>query len=155
MNARYFILFMALIFPACAPTESGTEGARQTLADFFDALHDGRYADALALYGGDYTVLMDQNPGVDPGDRAALWRNACQINGAQCLPVRSASLMEQTMDVYRFTVEFDNPDGALFVLGPCCGGNEADFPPVSQFEYRVRKQENGKFVVLDLPVYIP
>jgi hypothetical protein len=46
-------------------------------------------------------------------------------------------------------------DGSLFVLGPCCGANETEMPPVSQFEYKVTRDASGQFVVMDLPPYVP
>ncbi|NUQ86747.1 MAG: hypothetical protein HUU11_18770 [Anaerolineales bacterium] len=148
-------MLMALFLSACAPVSNDAEPARQALVAFFDSLNQGQYAEAAESYGGDYEVLIYHNPTLDPDDHAALWMNACTINGAQCLPVRTATLKEQFGDEYVFVVEFSNPDGTLFVLGPCCGGSETDFPPVSQFEYRVQKTADGKFVVLDLPVYVP
>ncbi len=154
MYMRFFIL-IALFLSACVPVNGDVEQAQQTLVAFFDSLNQGQYAEAVELYGGDYEVLTDNNPSLDPSDYVALWKNACTINGAQCLPVRTATLERKVGDVCLFIVEFSNPDGTLFVLGPCCGGSETDFPPVSQFEYRVQRTTDGKFVVLDLPIYIP
>jgi hypothetical protein len=154
MFKRYFLLLI-LILGACAPAGDATDRARKTLVAFFDLLNQGQYAEADELYGGDYEVLIYYNPALDPGDHAALWRNACTINGAQCLPVRVATLKEQSGDEYIFTVEFNNTDGTLFVLGPCCGATENEMPPVSEFEYRVQKAADERFVVLDPPVYVP
>jgi len=56
---------------------------------------------------------------------------------------------------YHFTVEFGNEGESLFVRGPCCGANATDMPPQSQFDYRVVRDCKGKFLVLDLPVYVP
>lgn len=154
MRVRLLIV-MTLFLGSCHPQSGETDQARQTLVAFFDLLHQGQYAEADELYGGDYEVLVYFNPTLAPEDHAALWRNACTINGAQCLPVRAATSKEQAGDVSIFNVEFSNPDGTLFVLGPCCGATETEMPPVSQFEYRVQKAADGKFVVLDLPVYVP
>lgn len=154
MRMRLLIV-MALFLCSCLPPSDETDQARQALVAFFDLLSQGQYAEADELYGSDYEVLMYYNPTLDPSDHAALWGNACTINGAQCLPVRAARLKEQAGDEYIFTVEFSNPDGTLFVLGPCCGATETEMPPASQFEYRVQKTADGKFVVLDLPVYVP
>ncbi|MDP1713501.1 MAG: hypothetical protein Q8L41_02045 [Anaerolineales bacterium] len=151
---RLFILIVILL-GACVPVRDDTEPARQALVEFFDFLNQGRYDDAVELYGGDYEVLTDHNSSLDPSDNVALWKNACTINGAQCLPVRTATLEKNVGDEYLFIVEFSNPDGTLFVLGPCCDGSETDFPPVSQFEYRVQKTTDGRLVVLDLPIYVP
>lgn len=155
MFKRYFLL-LVLILGACAPAEDATDQARQALVAYFDALHRADYEAVIELYGGSYDGMIDSNPSLDPDDHLALWENACTINGNQCgLLVRTMEFKERRGDVYSFIVEFNNPDGTLFILGPCCGGNAADFPPVSQFEYRVKKLSSGKFVVLDMPVYVP
>jgi hypothetical protein len=52
-------------------------------------------------------------------------------------------------------VEFSLPDGTLFVLGPCCGATETEMPPVSSFAFRVQRQPDGAYAVLDLPPYVP
>lgn len=129
--------------------------AQETLIDFFSLLNARRYEDAVALYGGSYEVLQGWNPDLDPSEHAALWARACEQNGLQCLQTRTVTFMGLEGDTYIFQVEFDNPDGSLFVLGPCCGANETEMPPVSQFEYRVTRNAEGKFVVMDLPPYVP
>jgi hypothetical protein len=65
------------------------------------------------------------------------------------------TLLHQEADTYVFDVEFNNPDGSLFVRGPCCGATETEMPPESQFEYTVTKNAEGKFVVLNTPPYVP
>lgn len=157
MKGRYFLFLfiLTILLHACNPAASDSLQAKEALVTFFDALHEGRYAEASAFYAGTYETMIDHNPGIDPDDRIALWQNACTINGAQCLPVRSAAFQEKTGDDYLFLVEFEKPDGTLFVLGPCCGGNETEIPPVSRFEYRVQELADGTYVVLDAPVYVP
>jgi hypothetical protein len=71
------------------------------------------------------------------------------------LPARTAIFKELRGDMYVFQVEFNNPDGSLFVLGPCCGASETEMPPVSQFEYGVARNADGKFLVMELPPYVP
>lgn len=155
MFLRFFFL-VTLVLCACTPAGNETEQARQALVAYFDSLNQADYEKTIDLYGGSYETMIDHNPSLDPEDRPVLWKNACAINGAECdLLVRTMEFKESTGDEYIFIVEFSNPDGTRFTLGPCCGGNETDFPPVSQFEYRVKKSSNGKFVVLDLPVYYP
>ena len=158
------LILIAVIAAAC--TSSGTptqqdepteaESARKTLIQFFEQLNAGQYDKAAELYGGGYEVMIEHNPSLDAEDHAALFQAACQINGAQCLKVKSAVLQtEADPSQYTFLVEFSNPDGSLFVQGPCCGGNETDFPPESQFPFRVVKDAKGKFTVMDMPVYTP
>jgi hypothetical protein len=123
---------------------------------FFDQLNAGQYAQAAELYGGSYEVMIEHNPLLDPEDHAALFQAACQINGAQCLKVKSSVLQPGAeKDQFTFLVEFSNPDGSLFVQGACCGGSETEFPPQSHFPLRVAKDSNGKFTVLDPPIYTP
>lgn len=150
------LVLMSLLLGACAPMNDKTGQARQALVDFFSHLEEGDFDTAQELYGGSYEVLIGFNPSLDPDDHAALWENACSLNGFQCLGVRTATFKELTVQgEYIFTVEFNLPDGTLFVLGPCCGATETEMPPVSQFEYRVIEDTDGNYVVLDLPVYVP
>ena len=165
---RRFVFFFVLIFLAsCAAQPINTPQPTQTspspeeikavhaLATFLRLLHDKNYADAVPLYGGEYEALQVFNPEIDPSDHVALWTWACENQLLQCLAVRSAELSHQEGDTYVFQVEFNNPDGSLFVLGPCCGANETEMPPASQFEYTVTKNAEGKFVVMNLPLYVP
>jgi len=161
-----FSIFLLIIFltgctpqpinspqPTSLPSTAG-EG-QQTLIKFFSLLNAKKYAEADALYGGSYEQLQVFNPDADPSDHAALWTSACEMSGLQCLTVRTATFMNLRGDMYVFQVEFNDPDGSLFVLGPCCGTNETEMPPVSQFEYKVSRNTSGQFVVMDLPPYIP
>ena len=107
------------------------------------------------LYGGDYEQLQIFHPSADPADHAALWSWSCEKAGLQCLKVRVATFKILQGDTHVFQVEFSNADGSLFVLGPCCGADETEMPPVSQFEYRVGRESDGSFRVIDLPPYTP
>lgn len=134
---------------------STTSEAQEALIEFFSLLNAGKYAEAELLYGGSYEGLQDNNPSVDPSDHVQLLKNACEINGNMCFIVRTATFQELRGDIHIFQVEFSNPDGSLFVLGPCCGADETEMPPVSLFEYRVARNADGKFLVMDLPPYVP
>ena len=129
--------------------------AHGVLVDFLTLLHEKKYAEAVPLYGGEYEPLQVFNPGIDPDDHLALWTWACDNQLLQCLEVRSATFKELRGDSYVYQVEFNNPDGSLFVLGPCCGANETEMPPVSQFEFTVNRTADGKFVVMNTPPYVP
>jgi hypothetical protein len=153
---RLFIITFGILVLVAACTASLQESdlARQALIDYFNALERGDYAAAAALYGGSYENLQSMNPDVDPNDYTTLLMRGCTQNGLQCLPTRSVSLDEQVGDSYVFLVEFSNPDGSLFVRGPCCGDSEAEMPSVSQFSYTV-VNNSGKYLVQELPVYVP
>lgn len=137
------------------PGTDNLELARWTLLSFFALLNDGRFGEAAALFGGGYEdlpIVRDDLPPTSE-NKAQVWESECQL--LQCLLV--SSLVEETkvsLDEYIFIVEFMNEDGTLFVLGPCCGATEAEMPPVWQFKYRV-KWNDGRFRVMDPPVYVP
>jgi len=143
--------------PAPASSSSAVGEAQTVVIKFFDLLNSKQYADADSLYSGDYDQLKifsaDTNPA--PSGHAKLWADACQLAGLQCLKVRTTTFKNLQGDMYVFQVEFSNPDGSLFVQGACCGSNETEMPPVSQYEYHVVKNPNGKLLVMELPPYVP
>ncbi|UCF62343.1 MAG: hypothetical protein JSV37_06505 [Anaerolineaceae bacterium] len=135
---------------------SETELAVRALAAFFSHLHAGEYDQAVGLYGGTFDIMIDHNPEINPDDHATLFRNACTVNGAQCLEIKSVILDEQASPTeFKFAVEFKNEDGSLFELGPCCGATETEQPPQSVFIYTVAKSATDDYVVLEMPIYIP
>jgi hypothetical protein len=153
-------LALAAGLAACAgprsPQPDDAQLAQEALVAFFADLHAGRYAQAAEAYAGTYETMIDHNPSLDPADHAALFRSACTINGAQCLEVRSAELLPTVAaQEFRFEVEFQLENGSVFVQGPCCGGSMTDYSPLSAFTYTVSKVEDGRFRILDMPVYTP
>lgn len=107
------------------------------------------------MYAGDISDLQYMNPSIDENDLETLWRNACTINGFQCLPIKRVLNVEKfSLNEYHLQVEFQNPDGSLFVLGPCCGASEEEMPPVSQFDMYVIERD-GDYYVTSLPVLVP
>ena len=150
-----FILVVVALLSTCTLLASDSEKAHQALVEFFEQLSEGNYAEATERYGGSYEVLVSYNPELDPDKPVPLWRNGCQINGFQCLDIRIANFNElNAKGEYIFTVQFNNPDGSMFLLGECCT-TEPSAPPQFQFEYRVVKGGDGVFRVLDMPVYVP
>jgi len=147
--------------PLCTPQSvqdigQALDDAQSTLVSFFDRLSNKEYNRAAEFFGGDYYMLRDHNPLVDPKDYTTLFQHACEINGAQCLQIK------QVIDVkvlspfkYEFVVEFKLPDGRLFVRGPCCGADETQQPPVSRWKYTVVMDCRGKYLVMELPPYMP
>ncbi len=137
------------------PNPADLEAARTTLLTYFDLLSTGRYAEATAYYGRGYEVLIGYNPSIDPTDHAALFQAACTFSGLQCLPIRNVVHAAQlSPGDFRFTVEFQNADGGLFALGPCCGADPGEAPPQTQFDFTV-KRVGDEFLVQELPVYMP
>jgi hypothetical protein len=162
----FFLAITLAIFLGSCIAQAGESPSTETLSDdqlaldilvdFLQSLHAGQYVKAAQLYGGTYEFMIDHNPGLDPGDHAELLQNACTINGAQCLEVKSAGLDKRASNTeFIFKVDFLNPDRTLFEQGPCCGGSATDFPPQSVFYFTVVKVDEDKFAVMDMPPYVP
>ena len=142
--------------PATETANGDDQIAQRVLIEFLQCLHDGEYDQAAQLYGGTYETMTDHNPSIDPNDHIALFRNACMINGVQCLQVKSVDLdQRRSATEFVFKVDFLNADGTLFVLGPCCGGSEVDSPSQSVFEFTVTKVAKRQYLVNDMPPYVP
>lgn len=156
---KSFLLAIFILLASCAPQATSLPStiseAQEVLIRFFELLNAKQYAEADLLYGGEYEQLQVFNPSSDPSDHAALWSWSCEFAGLQCLTVRTSTFKNLQSDTVVFQVEFNNSDGSLFVLGPCCGANETEMPPVSQFDYRATRDSDGKFKVMDLPPYVP
>jgi len=167
----FVLAFMFILLTACTaeatPTDTNQAAtdasptaspplAQETLVTFFALLHQGRYEEAIPLYGGDYELMQTWNLDVDPADAVTLWQYACEFNGLMCLPILNIVSQTQISPTeIHFLVEFQNDDGSRFILGPCCGTSEEDMPPVSQFEYTVVLGGDGQYRVVELPVYVP
>ena len=154
-------LFLLCSISACSATTSPQQTqekdlARQVLSEFLIDLQTEKYQEASALYGGTYEIIENMNPEMDPQAHAALWQNACQMNGFQCLQARSIELDQEISPTeFIFQVEFLNADGSLFVQGPCCGATETESPPNSVFSFTVVKNAEESYQVMDLPPYVP
>ncbi len=160
---KIFALIISIVMSISACTAQGTPAnsseesqAAQALTTFLAELHNGQYAKASEYYGGSYDTMMEQNPMMAGNDHESLLKNACTVNGAVCLAVKSVTLEKMvSANEYEFKVEYQNEDGTLFVQGPCCGGNETDSPSQSMFFFTVSKNAEGKFMVMDMPPYMP
>lgn len=134
-------------------TSPATE-AEEILSAFFAALHEGRYADAVALFDGPYDPLFSANPDVDQRDYATLLQRWCTQNGGQCLLVRAVvSTQAVSADEYSIVVQFSDSNGELFAIGPCCGEPDTG-QRVIDFPYTVLRI-GGSFKVRGLPPYVP
>ena len=157
MSRRYLAaatLSAMLCLGACqtAPAAPDFSMAETTMREYFLALSQGRYADAVARYSGVYDEpLIRMNPDIDPADRARLFERYCTQNGGVCLPVKDV-IRTQPADIgFIFTVHFANPDGSTFAQGPCCGETKGE--PITEFDVLV--STIGDESVLTLPPYVP
>jgi hypothetical protein len=130
--------------------------AEQALKAFYELLNEGEYDRAVDLYGGSYEVLQGWNPDRDPEDFTGLLQAGCEHNGLMCLAVLNIVSVQTSDDnEFFFEIEFANPDGSLFVRGPCCGATEEEMPPQSTFTAQVVCRDGGSCLVMDLPPYVP
>ena len=136
------------------PGASDLDLARHTLLTFFTLLHDGRYAEAVPLYGGSYDGMRGNNPLIPLDDYTALFESSC-TNQRPCLLVANIVEEEKVSEFeFKFLVEFVCIDGTLYKRGPCCGATETEMPPEWQFPYTV-KIIDGKYKVMEEPVLMP
>ena len=133
--------------------EAGPEvsDAQDALRNYLIALNTGNYPLAAELYSGDTSLLQTWNPDVT-NDVPELFERACSQNGLRCLSPRSITYRSSEVDGHHFWVEFNNPNGTLFLQGPCCG--ETNGPVISRFPFYVEQKQNG-FFVWELPPYVP
>jgi hypothetical protein len=130
--------------PTPAATITDLDRARTALNAYFDALFEGRYADAVHLYGGSYKPLTDLNVSTAPEDHAELLQRGCTVNGFQCMRIKTVvQEANPEADTFAFTIEFQDRDGNLFA-----------HDGTSQYPYTVEKF-NDTFLVQELPVYVP
>jgi hypothetical protein len=146
----------ALLSPSAPTLDATAAEAREVMLQFFAALNASDYATGASLFGGSYETLQAWNPEVNPTDRQTLWQHGCERNGLQCLQVLQVVGEHQvSANVMKFSLQFRNTDGSLFVLGPCCGETETTMPPINTFECDVARTSSGEFKALCLPPYVP
>ncbi|MCL5994469.1 MAG: hypothetical protein M1546_00245 [Chloroflexi bacterium] len=143
--------------PVQTPTRTDLDLAGDALTMFFDALSKGDYSTAVKYYGGSYTALQSMYPKVDPQDRAALFKSACEGSVYRFYCWKAKDIVEQkqvSLGRYLFTVRFEDEQGHLLTGGdnrtavPCLPPETC---PRSQYVYTVQKAE-GDFLVQELPV---
>jgi len=154
---RIMIMNLAseLFLQAQTPPDAAAQAAaEQALTDYLAALAAEDYAGAAALYGGSYELLIDNNPALDPDDHADLFTHACTINGHICdLSVRNVvTVAGLGVGRYRFMVELQNPQGALFEFVQCCMSASDGTPPRTRFAFLVELVD-GRYLVMTLPIY--
>lgn len=143
--------------PLSGDDVTNLDRARQALIQYFTLLNSRDYYNAVKLYGGSYETLQYWNPLLSADDQATLFKQGCEINGLQCLPLKrivAEEYLSPAQEQFRFTVEFVRRDGNLFVVGQCCGASEKEVPLKSQFPYTVKKV-GDRFFVQELPIYVP
>ena len=128
--------------------------AEAVLIGYFAALASGDYANAADAYAGPTLGLETNNPDVNPDDLPRLLERYCTQNGGVCLPVEALLRREAaTSDTFIFTVQFANPDGTTFEIGPCCGEEDTG-QRTREFTYTLLLLD-GDFKIFELPPYVP
>lgn len=124
-------------------------GAQAAVKGYLNALAEGRYDDAAALYGGSVEELHSWVPDTPADDVAAMLEQSCTNLVFQCLPVRAVDKGSAISAAdWTFHVQFNNREGKVFSL-------QLPFSkPVSKFSFNVRK-DGKRFAVTSLPLYVP
>jgi hypothetical protein len=139
------------------PAKDDMTAAQTELVAYFANLANGDYAAAASAMTDNpdfWEMAKANNPEVDPDDQAGLLQAVCQFQ-TLCMTVHDVVQAEQLAeDEYQFVVRFDAGGGEIFVLGPCCGADETEMPPVSEFAYQVYKSGDS-FRVAAEPLYVP
>jgi hypothetical protein len=145
---------LCLVLSGCQDRQAKSAFQQQAgavLREFLLDLHEGRYAQAVEMYGGDYVGLREWNAGVSTGDASTLFQNGCTINGLQCYPLgRIVAVLHADATEVTFLVELAVNADSTLTTGPCCG--EAG-PAESQFRFTVRRI-GGRILVASLPPYV-
>ncbi|CAA9295540.1 MAG: hypothetical protein AVDCRST_MAG93-4225 [uncultured Chloroflexia bacterium] len=119
--------------------------SRNVTRAFLLALSDGRYSAASQLYGGSYEQLRANNPDIAPGDKAELLRRACTQNGFQCMRPKGMRSVSSSSAEEHVNVSFVKEDGTTF---------QHPFNSETEFTFTTAYQ-NNRWVVVDLPPYLP
>lgn len=142
---------MSPVTPEISSTvdSASMEHAKNTLVSFFDYLSGKQYDEASRVFSGGYGIIIMWNADVDQQDYPVLLRTACEFNDFQCSLRVSRVVEEQQISPmeYHFMVEFIREDGSLYQRP---GNNDV---MVSQFSFRVVKDCNEKYFVVDWPFY--
>ncbi|RJR31636.1 hypothetical protein C4569_01600 [Candidatus Parcubacteria bacterium] len=168
------LLFIGLVVSGCTLLKDNNNGqqnkadrivsaqdeitqAQEALITFFKYLSRQDFESALTLFEPDeenswewianFTIEEDRN------NKAEVLKNYCEAVGT-CLEVKIIEAKKEVDDVYNLVVQFQKPDGGVFVLGPCCGATEEEMPPQNKFNFTVKKI-NSVFKVTTAPVYRP
>jgi hypothetical protein len=146
------LLGVFALLAACAPSALEAEQAEHALERFFVALVRGYYTEAVDLYGGSYETLISYSPDIDPQDHELLWEYGCKTSGIQCMPVRVVEVEKKPFSKeFIFTVEFHSPEEGMVYRYGGTSGSYAEH----RFEYHVIRGSDGKYRVMDMPVYAP
>jgi len=122
--------------------------AKRTLVSFFNLLYERNYEEAARMFGGGYGTIIMWNPDLDAMDYPGLLKRACEQDGFRCFfRIKRIVKTEQISSMeYLFTVEFMKEDGSLYRFGNPQDNN-------SKFSFRVVRDCDGRYLVVDWPIY--
>ena len=140
------------VSPTPLTRQKAEETASEVLITFFDHLRAREYAQAVRLFGGGYGIVRMWNEDVDPQDFQTLMLRGCEWNGFNCsLQVSQVLETEQISPLeYRIQVEFQTEAGDLFKFYNMA---DPDALPKTSFTFTVIQDCDGKFYVIDWPIY--
>lgn len=137
------------------PDFESAQAATQALLDYINTLNQGNYIETANLYAGSYELLQSLHPNIEKDNSASLFQAGCEVHGLICnLALRNViSTVAISPDVYRISIELQNPDGTLF-SHIVQNNDSSQETKVSQFNYLVQRN-NQNYRILTLPAYSP
>lgn len=130
--------------------------AEEALLSVFAYLNDQNYDSAsqlLELEDETWEWLASFSLEEERSDKAKVLETYCEATGT-CLKARIIETADEGAGVYNSVVQFENNDGSVFILGPCCGATEEEMPPQDKFSFKTIKI-NGTYKVATPPLYVP
>jgi hypothetical protein len=143
------------VLPAAADLLSDSAAARSALERYWEHLSRGDFRKAAELYGGNWREVAEHWVEPQVGDTLSaegFFTRTC--GGMLVCDLRPGEVLEVELTDptrLRLTVSLTAADGTPFLLGPCCGeeGEAQD-----RFPFTLRR-EGKRFLVEDLPIYVP
>jgi hypothetical protein len=88
--------------------------ARQAVVDFQDALAQGDYAKAVAMFQPDQQALDDYKKQGYGSDPLTILQSYCKAPNSRCLPASVLSVARRPDSGYSFLAQFTKPDGSTY-----------------------------------------
>lgn len=139
--------------------------AEDTLINFFNYLHDGKYDKAVSLFEpweegigmhkSSWEGILSFSPqNKRNGEGKAIGLRKIYQSVGVPIKVKILGVEKVADGNYKLRVNFIKDDGEIYIYGPCCGATEKKMPSQSEFDYFVQRV-NGVYKVRTPPLFRP